>query len=204
MISFISYITWLEKESRFSENIHMKHEPFLLTVVEKNSGIGFFRDGHMTSILMQVKRWIEGESTNASDLNQMSVRSIRLTTEHLPVAIRPMPHNCSCRQALLIFFVRFLENGDKFRIQPQTLILRNVLVVLHDLALDCSTQCRLRYDKYVAWKINHWCEFSVVTVTQPHCQCHLGWKQQQTKTKTQMNEVKGFSNEFLVQFFVVF
>lgn len=109
-----------------------------------------------------------------SELHQMCVGSVGVKLQHLSVSIRPMFHchfSWSCRKFLF-------TQRNKGTIEPQSVLLADVVVVLHGPAFGLPTQRGLRDDQQAARKLQHRHHLPWVGLTQTHVQQCGYWRRE--------------------------
>lgn len=101
----------------------------------------------------------------------MCVGSVGVELQHLPVSISPVFHrhsSCSSRQFLL-------TQRDEGTVEPQPVLLADVVVVLHGLAFGPPAQRGLRDDQQAAGKLQHRRHLPRVGLTQSQVQQRGHW-----------------------------
>lgn len=109
-----------------------------------------------------------------SELHQVCVGSVGVQFQHLSVPISPVFHFSSAlswsssRQLLL-------TQRDEAAVQPQPIVLADVVVVLHSSAFGLPAQRGLRDDQHAARELQHRHHLPWVGLTQPYIQQSGHW-----------------------------
>lgn len=122
---------------------------------------------------------------SCSELHQMGVGSVGVELQHLSVSIRAVFHrHLSCAPGWRSSSSRqlLLAQRNEGGVEPQAVLLADVVVVLHGPAFGLPAQRGLRDDQQAAGKLQHRDQLPRVGLAQPQVQQCGRWKRE---TRTQ-------------------